>query len=153
MKAVIEVLCFCFLFCICVSVIDALYRNNSSQHIESSLQSAINCDFRYAEDDNSYPKYIIDALVKRSFSIDAMTENSKEFVCDDEVDDGKSLADFVKNRFEEAPLDDDIDAESLCCTKKKIIRPKALPSVRNSELLTVINHGEFSQTVTIEECE
>jgi hypothetical protein len=118
------------------------------------FQFAIKCNFRYAEDDNSYPEEIINSLVERSFAIDTTSDNSKEFVCDDEHDDnGTSLADFVKNRFEGAPPEDDLDAESLCCSKKKIIRPKALPSVRNSELLTVINHGEFSQTVTIEECE
>lgn len=60
---------------------------------------------------------------------------------------------LVKNRFEDAPPEDDLNAESLCGATKKIIRPKVMPSVRNDELLTVINHGEFSQTVTIEECE
>lgn len=117
------------------------------------LQFAIKCDFRYAEDDKKYPEHIIDDLVARSFAIDTVVEKSKDFVCEDEFEDiGTSIQEFVKNRFEEAPPDDDLDAESLCTTTRKVIRPKALPSVRNNELLTVINHGEFSQTVTIEEC-
>lgn len=89
----------------------------------------------------------------RSFAIDTIVEKSEDFVCEDEFEDiGTNIQEFVKNRFEEAPPDDDLDAESLCTTTNKVIRPKALPSVRNNELLTVINHGEFSQSVTIEEC-
>lgn len=94
----------------------------------------------------------------RSFAIDTRAENSKEFVCDDDYNSGTSFLNFVKNRFDEStpPKDiireDDVDAESLCATTKKTITPKTLPSVIDSKLVTVVNHGEFTQTVTIEEC-
>lgn len=115
---------------------------------------AIRCDFRYSEDDKNYPEDKINKLVHRSFAIDTTIEHSKEFVCLDEFEgNGTNIMELVKNRFEDAPPEDDLNAESLCGATKKIIRPKVMPSVRNDELLTVINHGEFSQTVTIEECE
>lgn len=107
----------------------------------------------------NYPEKIIDALVERSFAIETTTSVGKEFHCED--DDGAikmSLVDFIKNRFDESTasretsVDDEVDSESLCCTMTKTIRPKTLPSILNNKLVTVVNHGEFSQTVEIEEC-
>lgn len=121
-----------------------------------TFQSAIKCNFRYEEEDQNYPLNIIEELVERSFAIDTAIRHSKDFICDDDNDvDGTNIEDFIKNRFNEASSvdDDELHAESLCSSVKKTIRPKALPSVRNNELLTVVNHGEYSQTVTIEECE
>lgn len=91
-------------------------------------------------------------------------ENSKEFVCEDEIIDddnvnGTNASTFINDRIsldettlKAAPVDDDAEAESLCCSKRKIIRPKTLPSVVDNKLVYVVNHGDFSQTVTIEEC-
>jgi hypothetical protein len=91
--------------------------------------------------------------------INTKIESADEFYCEDDGDKGTSIKDFIKNRFEDsddgpgvAALEDDYDEESLCATTKKNIRPKALPSTANNKLLTIINHGEFSQTVTIETC-
>lgn len=91
--------------------------------------------------------------------------DSKEFVCEDEIIDdenvnGTNLTMFLSDRIsldetttlKAAPVDDDAEAESLCCSTRKTIRPKTLPSVVDNKLVYVVNHGDFSQTVTIEEC-
>jgi hypothetical protein len=97
-------------------------------------------------------------LVEQSFAIDTSVKNADEFYCDDDGDKGTSIKEFIKNRFDDpvssAFDEEDLESESesLCTTTKKTIRPKALPSVADNKLLTIINHGEFSQTVTIELC-
>lgn len=85
-------------------------------------------------------------------------DSSKEFICDDDTDNGTSILDFFTTRLEETTtlkvpsFDDDVNAESICCATTKTIHPKALPSAKNNKLVTVVNHGDFLQSVTIEEC-
>lgn len=125
------------------------------------MKLAIKCDFRYSEDDKNYPEHVIDSLVGKSapVAINIKIKNAAEFHCDDDGDKGTSFKDFIQSRFEdsdqpniEALESSDFDEESLCATTTKEIRPKALPSVANNNLLTIINHRELSQTVTIEIC-
>lgn len=162
-----ELCCIALLLPSCVSLI-LFWDCKYGEHFAANyFQLAIKCNFRYSEDDKNYPQQIIDALLGRSFAIETsrtdfnVSNNGDptEFNCDDDPDEtGISLVDFVKNRFDESTasrdtsIDDDADSESLCCTTLKTIRPKTLPSVLNNKLVTVVNHGEFSQTVTIEEC-
>ncbi|CRL04141.1 CLUMA_CG017252, isoform A [Clunio marinus] len=49
-------------------------------------------------------------------------------------------------------FDDDEEEDSMCLTRERRIRPKALPNPTNNDLVTIINHGEILQTVKIEEC-
>lgn len=159
MKICFEI--FMFLIVLEGSVSINLHRYLLIIQINSRIfQIAIKCNFRYSEDVKNYPEHIIDALVERSFAIETnISKGSKEFVCEDDLDEnGTTLVDFIKNRFDgttasrETSVDDEVDSESLCCTTKKTIRPKALPSIVNNKLITVVNHGDFSQTVEIEEC-
>lgn len=97
---------------------------------------------------------MIDSLLERSLTIETeITTANEEFDCDNDGDKGTNLKDFLKNRFDD-PISalDDADEESLCTSNKKTIRPKALPSISDNKFLTIVNHGEFSQTVTIETC-
>mgnify|MGYP007092106929 CR=1 FL=1 len=128
-----------------------------------NFQFAIKCDFRYSEDDLNYPEHIIDSLVERSVTaIETTIEKAKDFDCDDGFnnDTGKTIQEFI-SRFgetqagvEDKPLEDldDLEAESICGSTRKTIRPKVLPSIEDSKLVTVVNHGDFTQTVTIELC-
>lgn len=145
---------------------DSSYKLN---FIENLFQLAIECNFRYTEDDKDYPEHLIKSLVDRSAPTKSPSVDSKEFVCQDEIlDDGNVnvnknetnysmlLSDRVSlgetTTLKASPVDDDAEAESLCCSKRKTIRPKTLPSVVDNKLVYVVNHGDFSQTVTIEEC-
>lgn len=151
MKNCFNFFCLSLLLQICVSLLESVC--NSTKIIKEIFQFAIKCDFRYSEDDKNYPENLIDSLVARSFPIETTSKGSKEFSCDD-ADDGTNLVDFVRNRFDGSTgsIDDEVDSESLCCTTKKIIRPKTLPSVADNKLIKIVNHGEFFQTVEIEEC-
>lgn len=131
-------------------------------NIIKNFQLAIKCEFQYAEEDKNYPEHIIDSLVHQSLAINNSIGNSQEFLCDDEHENvamSDMLLDFFTTRLDSetttskvSSIEDDVSAESLCCTSSKTIHPKSLPSVKNNKLVTVVNHGEFSQSVTIEEC-
>ena len=162
MKISFRLFCSTILFVNCVSLDNLCLKISKSYFILNFFKHAIKCDFRYTEDDKNYPEQIIDSLMQHSFILNNSVDTSKEFICDDDLEkpceSEMSALDFFTTRFDgpttsKVPLlDDDVDAESLCRTTTKTIHPKALPSVKNNKLVTVVNHGEFSQSVTIEEC-
>lgn len=111
-----------------------------------NFQTALKCNFRYNEIDKNHPETEISNLVDKSMQVRMSNANinALPFECDDD--------ESLTMRIDDADDDDSGNEESLCETRTKTIRPKSLPLTSNNHMVTIVNSGEFIQTVTIEEC-